>query len=931
MIFAHPWLLLGLAALPVIWWLVRASPPAPRSQAFPALRLLADLRSTAESPERTPPWLLLLRLLAAACLIVGLAEPILDPGHSLPGRGPLLIVMDDCWASAADWAPRSAAANAAIAAASRTDRPVALLSTAPGPDGRPPAIIGPMTPEAARARVAALSPLPWPADHVGTAHALVQWHMPGTAVLFVDSGLAEAHGETAFRAALTGAGAVTDARAAETAPLLQTPLSRDGHLILRLAAAPQPVDRRFAVLAQGSDGRTLDRVTIRLAAGATEAEAPLGLPTILANSVTRLQLSGVPTAGGTVLLDDQWRRRIVGLASAAGDAADAPLVGPLYYLNRALGPDMEVRHRPLDQLLAQPLSVLILSDRPLPPGPDRDAVVRFVRRGGLLIRFAGPLMAQNPDPLLPVRLLQQDRSLGGALSWNKPEHLAPFPSNSPFAGLPVPKDVTVSRQLLADPASLAGASIWANLTDGTPLVSSAPLGQGRIVLFHVSADADWSSLPLSGLFPAMLDRLVRLSAGSADTGGNARLAPAEIMNGFGDLGSPNAAAAPISAADITTVLPSPKAPPGLYGPAGGRRARNLGGILPAPVPAAAISGAARADLSGAHAERPIGPALVAIALLLLVADVLASLALRGVLHGPGGGVGPGPDRGSGPRRPRLGRRIGRRARTTVVIAALAVTGLAVTGLPLARPAEAAATPVPPCALQTCLAYVVTGNSSVDRLSRDGLASLSDFVTSRSAAILASPVGVSPGQDDLSLYPLLYWPIIPGDAPPNREAIAALNRFMENGGIILIDTEGGGTGAQGSGAGLQPGATAALRQAVAGLVIPPLMRLNEHHVLAHSFYLLRDFPGRYQGAPVWVAAAQDAANDGVSPIIIGSNDWVAAWDMNSDGSFPYATLPGDDQQRLYAYRFGMNLVMYALTGTYKGDQVHVPAILERLGQ
>jgi Domain of unknown function (DUF4159)/Aerotolerance regulator N-terminal len=904
MIFAQPWLLVAFAALPVIWWLVRASPPAPRTQLFPALRLLAGLESPVESPERTPPWLLVLRLLAASCLILGLAAPILDPGHGLPGSGPLLIVMDDGWASASNWPDRMAAAEATIVAAERAERPVALLATAPSADGRVPTVEGPMPPAAARARLAALTPLPWPPDRAASARALDDWHQPGTAVLFIDDGLRGGRGAAAFRAALSHAGAVTDVRAAGTAPLLQTPVSVNGHLILRLATARRPVGRNFDVLAQGSDGRTLTRVTISLPAGESEAQAPLGLPTVLANSVTRLQLAGSPTAGGTVLLDDQWRRRIVGLASAAGDAADAPLTGPLYYLNRALGPDVEIRHRPLDQLLAQPLSVLILSDRPLAPGPELDGVIRFVQRGGLLIRFGGPLTAETPDPLLPVRLLRQDRSLGGALSWNKPEHLAPFAAASPFAGLAIPKDVTVSRQLLADPSSLSGASVWATLTDGTPLVSAAPLGEGRIVLFHVTADADWSSLPLSGLFPEMLDRLVHLASGTADVSSDARLAPAEIMNGYGDLGAPNAAAVPLLAEDLATATPSPKAPPGLYGPPGSRRALNLGAVLPPPSAAPALPGAARQELGGSHAERPLGPLLVAAALLLLVADLLASLALRGAF------------KGAGPRRLALSRT----GKAALLVA-----------LTVSLPHATHSAPVPPCALQTCLAYVLTGDSSVDRLSHDGLASLSDFVTSRSAAILASPVGVSPGHDDLSLYPLLYWPIVPGDPSPSAAAVAALNRFMANGGIILVDTEGGDSGGQGSGAGMQPGAAQALRQAVAGLDVPPLTPLTEHHVLAHSFYLLRDFPGRYDGAPVWVAQGEDASNDGVSPVIIGSNDWVAAWDMSSDGSFPYGTLPGDDQQRLYAYRFGMNLVMYALTGTYKGDQVHVPAILERLGQ
>jgi hypothetical protein len=900
MILAHPWLLVALAVLPLLWWLVRASPPAPRSQTFPALRLLADLRATEESPERTPPWLLLLRLLAAACLILGLADPILHPNPGLGGSGPVLIVIDNGWGAAGDWPDRTAAAESAIAAAERVPRPVALLATAPSPDGRPPVIIGPMAAHDARARLAALAPLPWPSDRAAAIRALAGWNQTDTAVIDIDDGMAQPADDAAWHRALATAGAVTDIRALVTAPLLLPPVIRNGHRVLRLAVAPQAIARSFAVLAQGTDGRTLDRVAIAVAAGESSGEAPLGLPTDVANTVSRLRLGGPPTAGGTLLLDAQWQRRVVGLAATEGDSADAPLVGPLYYLDRALGPDVEIRRRPLATLLSQPLSVLILSDRPLQAGPERDAVTRFVQQGGLLIRFGGPLTALTPDPLLPVRLLQQDRSLGGALSWSKPEHLAPFPETSPFAGLPTAKDVTVNRQLLADPSALAGAMVWATLTDGTPLVSSAAFGQGRIVLFHVTADADWSSLPLSGLFPLMLDRLVRLSSGTAPLDGAARLAPAETMNGYGELGPPNPAAVPIATDRLATTPPSPQAPPGLYGPPSARIAFNLGAVLPTPQAASPMTGARNEVLGTARTEQALGPFLVALAMLLLIADLLASLALRGALR----------------------RRL----------APLALFLLLIPPAWSATPGSTvAAGAVPPAALETRLAYVVTGDSGVDRLSHDGLAGLSDFVTSRSSATLGAPVGVTPDQDDLSLYPLLYWPLLPGAPTPSARAVAALNRFMQDGGIILIDTEGSDTGAPGSGAGMQPGAAQTLRQVASGLDIPTLAPLTSRHVLAHSFYLLRDFPGRYVGAPVWVARNEDASNDGVSPAIIGSNDWVAAWDMSQDGTFPYAALPGGEQQRLLAYRFGMNLVMYALTGTYKGDQVHVPAILERLGQ
>ncbi len=168
--------------------------------------------------------------------------------------------------------------------------------------------------------------------------------------------------------------------------------------------------------------------------------------------------------------------------------------------------------------------------------------------------------------------------------------------------------------------------------------------------------------------------------------------------------------------------------------------------------------------------------------------------------------------------------------------------------------------------------------------------------------------------------------MPDGAAPTPTAITALNSYMANGGIILIDTRDGGSGAD-----FNPGAEVVLKRLGRELAIPPLTPLSIDHVLARSFYLLHEFPGRYDGATVWVQRDQDRANDSVSPVIIGGNDWAAAWAVDGNGHNPYAVIPGGARQRTLAYRFGVNLVMYALTGNYKGDQVHVPAILERLGQ
>lgn len=883
LVFAAPWLLLALPALPLLWWLLRVTPPAPRVQRFPAIRLLDGLHAPERTAARTPPWLLALRMFAAGLIIVGLAGPVLDAAARLPGDGPLLLAIDDGWATAPDWTARMQAAQGALDRAERDGRTARLLTTARTETDQPPRLSQPLLAPELRTRLAALRPKPWPPDRAAAAQALAG--VTAGAVTYIADGVATAD-DAPFGKALAAVGPVTELRPDPViVRVARPPQAEADRLVARISLLPQPADLPLGVLAQTGDGRTLARVDTVVPAGSSAVEAAIPLPPELRNTITRLVLDGPASAAGTVLLDERWRRRPVGLLTAT-EGADTPLIGPLFYVRRALAPTSELREGNLDALLARAVSVIVLADVPL-EGEAARKLEAWVDRGGLLLRFAGPRMAEASgntlarDPLLPVRLLAGDRQLGGALSWSQPAALARFEGASPFAGLAVPAEVLISRQVLAEPSAQLVARTWAALADGTPLVTAGPHGAGRIVLFHVTANADWSNLPLSGLFVDMLRRLVDLSAGVAGAAEDTVLAPVESLDGFGAVAAPPPAAIGITAADLAAPVVSPRHPPGLYGPESGRRALNLGAALPELALAAPTPGAALATLGGTVRERAIGPSLLAAAVALLVLDLVLSLWLRGLL------------------RP----------------AAVAMLLLA------AVPAHADELP----ALNTRLAYVVTGDTTVDGISKSGLAGLSVYVNRRTAASLGDPAAVTPGKDDLAFYPLLYWAIT-ADAAPDAQAIAALNDYTSRGGIILIDTRGSG-----SGEGFAPGTDAALQRITRGLAVPPLAALNSDHVLSRSFYLLQDFPGRFTGDTVWVQRDQDRNNDSVSPVIIGGNDWAAAWAVDAQGRNPYSTIPGGTRQRTLAYRFGVNLVMYALTGNYKGDQVHVPAILERLGQ
>jgi hypothetical protein len=896
MIFAAPWILIALLALPVIWWMIRITPPTPRSETFPAVSFLLGLNATEETPARTPVWLMALRMLAAGLVIVGLARPVLDAGEALAGRGPLLLVIDNGWASASDWAQRKQAATAILDRAERASRKVALLATATDGSGSPIAVSAVMPVADLRSRLAALQPQAWPPDRAAATQAMRDWRdRDGASIAYIPDGLTDGADFPAFADALRDIGPVTEICCdAVSATLLLPPTPEADRLVIRLAQVPRPVPTHAVVLGESGDDRTLARSDIVIPAGAATASGPMALPPELRNRLTRLVLEGPPNAGSVALLDERWRRRPVGLLAGDLATADTPFIGSLYFVRRALGPYNEIRDGSAATLMKRDISVLILADRPLQAGPEREALTDWVRKGGLLIRFAGPRTAEaasnDTDTLLPVRLLAGDRQLGGTMSWSQPAGLAPFPSESPFAGLPVTDDVRVERQVLAEPSAELAAHTWATLKDGTPLVTQTTLGAGRIVLFHVTANADWSDLPLSGLFVDMLRRLVALSVGVATPADATILAPDQTLDGFGLLNQPPPTAAGLAADRFADTQVSARHPPGLYGPDNSRQVLNLGNALPRPEAAPPIQGARLEAFSGTSRERALGPSLLAAATFLLCLDMLISLALRGLL----------------------------RAR----VSAAAVALLLLAAVPSAHALETNPNP----AIATRLGYIVTGDAQVDATAKSGLEGLSEYVNRRTAATLYEPDPIRPGETDLSLYPLLYWPIVANEPDLTNAQATALNDYMARGGIILIDTRGSG-----SGEGFAPGAADALRRIAHALNVPPLAPLTSEHVLSRSFYLLPDFPGRFTGDTVWVQRDQDRTNDSVSPVVIGGNDWAAAWAISPDGSNPYAVIPGGQRQRTLAYRFGVNLVMYALTGNYKGDQVHIPAILQRLGQ
>jgi hypothetical protein len=917
--FATPLALWGLLSLPIIWWLLRFVPPRPRPVSFPPIRILLGLDPKLETPDKTPWWLLLLRLALAALLIFGVAHPALvkgDAGGSMSGN--IFVLVDNGWATASTWTSRQAYLMGLLEEARGEGSVVSIATSAPEAQARP---LRPVAAGDALEAAAAMQPVALPNDRAALLKSLSGLEKPDR-IFWLTDGLDSGTFANDLVNALGNAPLTVVSHGAKVLPAALTqPVTKGGDVVASVVRSPDQGEQAYSVEARAANGRVLGEQTIIVPANAATAPVTFSLPTELRNEIQSLTIAGAGHAGARQLLDDRWRRKTVALQAGTTQEGAQPLLSPLHYISRALEPHAELFEprtpEEMRPLLDQGVSMVVMADIGVVSESIAFEVTSWVEKGGVLVRFAGPRMAAAVDDLVPVTLREGGRELGSSLSWESPQTMQAFADKTPFAGLSIDERATVRQQVLAEPDTELAQRTWASLADGTPLVTAARRGKGLIVLFHVTANPEWSTLPVTGLFVEMLKRITDLappagSAAAANAVGTVEAqsyAPRLVLSGNGDLVTPDGVARPIAVADFDKAIPTRATPAGLYARGGSERAINLKITEADLKPLGALPSGAVLDDFAPPERTPLTPWVFLAAFLLFLGDILAALFL-------GGGLS--------------------RLRPAAAAAAIALATMLVVSPDDAQAQENKDELAMQAALQTHLAFVRTGNSEIDDTSEAGLKGLGLIVNDRTSVSLADPVGVNIESDDIVFYPMLYWPVDPDAQAPSPAAVSKIDTYMKKGGTIFFDLRDDGLSAGSLGDGTSP-ASEALQRILGKLDIPPLETVAERHVLTRSFYLLDRFPGRYEQGPLWVEAGNSGATndpgtaDGVSAIIIGSNDYAAAWALDDRGDPLYAVIPGSERQREFAFRTGVNIVMYALTGNYKADQVHIPALLERLGQ
>jgi hypothetical protein len=898
--FLMPWALVALLSVPVLWWLLRVMPPRPKTQVLPTLFLIRDIQSDVKAAAHTPWWLLLLRALIVALFILALADPVQRLNQTLPGAaGDVLIAVDNGWASAVNWDQRVDKIREVIPQAKRAGRNIVFLPTAPSAADGKLRYSDAMDPDAADKWLSSLSPVPWGTEHTQAATLVAELDAKipvGHAFFFSDGVAVSQSGAADFLTALQDTGGMTLVRdEIVNAPAV---LRLEGRTAADLTFGiemlhPAPRTLPMSLVAYAADGNVVDELKFDFPSGDKVHELKWAMLQDMRGKVARVALRHPVMASSVHLTDSQWQQRPVGIAADPSRRNDDSYLNEIYYLRRALESDGAVTIDTPENLAAKQLSAIIWPDSAALTASERVTLLEWVEAGGFLIRFAGANLAANPDdPLLPVPLRYGQRAMQGAMTWEKPVKLGAVAQDSPLYGLSVPADVTVTRQILAEPVPEVFAKTWLQLEDGTPLVTGGAVGRGMVVLVHTTAGPDWSNFCYSGLYVESLRRMISLSNGIAGYKVESVLPPMLLMDAYGRL-SPVAAGAVARAIDPKSgYTPSAETPPGLYGGAQQFQVFNLGAALPPVLPLGQAPSGAREqsyDLSG---EKNLKSEFFKWALLLLALDTLVTLFLRGLLVWP----------------------------SRRVAAAIAVTVLLI-----GAPAQAQETDDPSSGIY--LAYVETGDQATDNISYAGLKGLAEVINLRTNIKIKGVRAVDPSQDPLLYYPVIYWPMTDAQRALPISAAKNVQTYLAEGGMILFDTRDRQFASGEEDTAFSTLGTRKLRKLTENIRIAELMAVEKGHILTKSFYLLDEFPGLYAGGKLWVEKEPSPNNDSVTSVVIGGNDWAAAW--SGDGRFD--VVPGGEAQREIAFRFGVNLLMAATAGNYKADQVHVPYILERIGK
>ena len=614
----------------------------------------------------------------------------------------------------------------------------------------------------------------------------------------------------------------------------------------------------------------------------------LSFPNGIFNQIKSIKIVGQNHAGARYYFDDFSKKKNIAILNSNESYKESPLLSPIYYLKKALNSKHNVKVEKINDIIKQSHSTIIIPETEEIPNAFEKKLSDWLLEGGTLIRFSGKRLAEKKSKFLPSKdTFRRIRNIEGQLTINKKLFISDFEKDSIFYGLSIPKDITINKQLVFN-AFPERVKVLAKLNDNTPLVSMIKYGAGEIILFHIGANNDWSNLPISSLFPDMLNRVLLFSK-NHNSSNFKNLSLNREIDGFGNLVSPKKIVTMNSFDKLKTIKPSLDTPPGQYENNQISIALNLSTNINQYETEKTNSNV----LSNYTFKntKDLSSTILKIILAMFILDILIIIVIKNSVNFSN---------------------IFTKKKDSLVLILFFLTLSELDSL---------------SASETNLAYIKIEDTQINNISENGLETIRNLLITRTSINPKAVIGLDIKSDYIYSYPFIYWPLTKNLLSIKKPEIIKIKNYLNNGGIFFFDI----IGFSRKDLNLKGKKFKEIRRFLDEIGANELSIIPKEHTLTKSFYLLNKFPGKWDNRILFVENSNLQYKDGVSSIILGFNDWAKAWALDSNNLPLFPVVPGGERQRELSYRFGINIAMYALTGNYKSDQIHSKSILERLGK
>lgn len=942
--FLFPWFLLSFLGLPILWRFLRHNPPKPKKEKFTYFYLLKFIKKNDKLVEKPFIPLLLLRLFLVSLIIFSFSHPLQKPkALVLKSDNDLLFLIDNSWCEQAHWKEKIEEAYAFFNNLPK-DKKIYFIPTIEDKKIIEKNLKEPDSIKSVKNKISSLEVQPLTVNRLEIFQKIAQNfkdHQGSIDIIYFTDGLKYQNDKKAFEILK---------KLNPKKFIIQQFSGKELYALTNLTQENQSFkvtikrylknlnslkDTNLSLSALDLQGRVIAKTTAQFIRKEKETHAIFSIPLEIRNKVVAIKIDNQMNAGSIFLLGSQYKRNHIVLFSLPLHEIPNPLLSPFYYLAKALEENNDLTYlknasfsENISDILLQNPDIIFLDDRILADNENSRKLKNFVENGGTLVRFAGPKLAKSPekDILLPIKLRNRTRVLDSNFRMGNALSIERFSSKSPFKEMEIPKDLKIYRQILPQISSEMQERIWIFLDDGTPFLSAKKEKNGWFFFVHTSLNEKWSNLALNNFFIPFLKQLTNLTVSQSSlpsfkkgTSQNTKkekisLYPWRIINKYGDLTSANDTL-PISDIDFDKKDPSFHHEAGLYKYKNDlypfnlfKEKQNLESIIiPEYFNAEIITNEGKS-------AKDFLPFLAFLVMIFFLIDYFYNLKKEFFLRGK---ITP------------------LFSKFIFLFLSFYIYNQASPMILDAKALDMVEERNIEAARKTHLAYIITGDEELDETSKLGLESLTEFIIQKTTISPGKVHGLDLEKDDLSFYPLIYWPINAHQKILSKEVIEKINFYMQYGGTILFDTGDQFEKSNFLSQDKTTNASQNLQKILSQLNVPPLGKVTKDNVLSRSFYLMPNFPGLYSASPLWCVSDKDPEQkefleqrDEVSPLLITANNLAAAWAKLQNGEYKYPLIEDQPRQRLWAFRGGINLILYVLTGSYKSDQYHVKSLLDR---